>query len=151
MASRIVELPAFSVVGMEYQGDPMNGDIGLLWQRFVAREHEIAGVSEPRIAYGLCRLTAPGEMHYVAGFGVEAEHSVPEGMQRFEVPAQKYAVFTHKGTVEGIGESFQAIYASRLAELGLEPRQGVSFERYDERFIAADDPASEVDLYIPIY
>lgn len=27
---------------------------------------------------------------------------------------------------------------------------GVGFERYDERFVAPDDPASEADLFIPV-
>ncbi len=40
------------------------------------------------------------------------------------VPAQKYAVFTHKGTAPQIAESFQAIYSHLLAERGLEPKAG---------------------------
>ena len=65
-----------------------------------------------------------GEFHYVAGFEVQEGWPVPEGMVRFQVPAQKYAVFTHKGTAPQIAESFQAIYSHLLAERGLEPGGG---------------------------
>jgi AraC family transcriptional regulator len=150
MTARIVELPAFTVVGMEYSGNAGDKGFGELWQRFIPREGEIVGKCEPQVSYGLCSLLESGTLHYVAGFRVEPGLAVPEGMLQFEVPAQKYAVFTHKGTAQSIGDSFQAIYSGRLAELGLGPRHGVSFERYDERFIAPDDPASEVDLYIPV-
>ncbi|MGV8691900.1 effector binding domain-containing protein, partial [Pseudomonas aeruginosa] len=48
-----------------------------------------------------------------------------------------------------IAESFQAIYSHLLAERGLEPKAGVDFEYYDQRFRGPLDPNSQVDLYIP--
>ncbi|MCY1418054.1 Bacterial transcription activator, effector binding domain [compost metagenome] len=151
MKHRIVELPAFCVIGMEYVGTTPNDSLGLLWQRFLPREEEIFPRLEPRVAYGICSQAPTGELHYVAGIRVPDSASLPEGMVKFAVPAQKYAVFTHHGTVEQIADSFQAIYSELLARLGLEPKSGVDFERYDERFTGPDDPAAEVDLYIPIY
>ncbi|MCT5886927.1 c-di-GMP-binding multidrug transporter transcriptional regulator BrlR [Pseudomonas aeruginosa] len=151
MHARIVERPAFSVVGMEYFGSAPGDTIGQLWERFIPREHEIAGKHVPEVSYGICAQQPNGEFHYVAGFEVQEGWPVPEGMVRFQVPAQKYAVFTHKGTAPQIAESFQAIYSHLLAERGLEPKAGVDFEYYDQRFRGPLDPNSQVDLYIPIY
>lgn len=128
MHARIVERPAFSVVGMEYFGSAPGDTIGQLWERFIPREHEIAGKHDPEVSYGICAQQPNGEFHYVAGFEVQEGWPVPEGMVRFQVPAQKYAVFTHKGTAPQIAESFQAIYSHLLAERGLEPKAGVDFE-----------------------
>ncbi|MBH9396722.1 effector binding domain-containing protein [Pseudomonas aeruginosa] len=151
MHSRIVERPAFSVVGMEYIGNAQDDSIGQLWERFIPREHEIAGKHDPDVSYGICAQRPNGEFHYGAGFEVQEGWPVPDGMVRFVVPAQKYAVFTHKGTAPQIAESFQAIYSHLLAERGLEPKAGVDFEHYDQRFRGPLDPNSQVDLYIPIY
>lgn len=151
MKHRIIELPAFTVVGMDYRGSAPGDSIGQLWQRFLPREHEISANPQDRNAYGVCAQLPGGEFHYIAALPVQADAAVPEGMLKFEVPAQKYAVFTHIGPVQGIADSFQAIYSSLLARLGLEPRKGIDLERYTERFLGPENPASETDLYIPIY
>jgi len=151
MKQRIVELPAFSVVGLEYRGDGQDGSLGQLWQRFLPREHEVAARADDRSAYGICAQAAGGVFHYIAGLPVAPGTAIPEGMVKFEVPAQKYAVFTHVGPVEGIADSFQRIHAELLPQRGLEPRHAPSFERYTERFHGPDDATSETDLYIPVY
>ena len=150
MEHRIVTLPSFTVVGMDHLVRGSVDGIGLLWQRFMPREHEILDRSEPDAAYGVCSLSQDGSARYVAGVPVQADASPPEGMVTFEVPAQKYVVFTHRGTVAQIGDSFQAIHTRLLARLGLRATAGVEFERYDARFTGPHDPAAETDLYIPI-
>jgi AraC family transcriptional regulator len=150
MEHKIVTLPSFTVVGMDYMVRGSVEGIGRLWDRFIPREDEIVGRTEPDAAYGLCSLLHDGTLRYVAGLPVCADASIPEGMVKFEVPAQKYVVFTHCGAVAQIGESFQAIHTRLLAALGLRARPGVEFERYDARFIGPNDPASETELYIPV-
>ncbi|WP_266182846.1 GyrI-like domain-containing protein [Dyella humicola] len=150
MEHRIVTLPSFTVVGMDHLVRGSVDGIGQLWQRFIPREHEIVGRAEPDAAYGVCSLLTDGSARYVAGLPVYADASPPAGMVKFDVPAQKYVVFTHRGTAPQIGDSFQAIHSRLLAKLGLRASAGVEFERYDARFIGPDDPNSETDLYIPI-
>jgi len=53
MDHRIVSLPAFTVVGLEYIARSPNG-IGPLWERFLPREHEIGLRSQPGVSYGVC-------------------------------------------------------------------------------------------------
>ncbi|MCP1623392.1 GyrI-like domain-containing protein [Pseudomonas nitroreducens] len=151
MKYRIIELPAFDVVGMDCRGSAPGDSIGQLWQRFLPREQEVAASAADKTAYGVCTQLPGGEFHYIAGLPVDAGAAVPEGMIRFAVPAQKYAVFTHIGPVSAIADSFQAIYSSLLTRHGLEPKKGVGLERYTERFLGPQNAASETDLYVPIY
>jgi AraC family transcriptional regulator len=150
MEHRIVTLPSFTVIGLDHLVRGSVDGIGLLWQRFIPREHEIVGRSEADAAYGVCSLLPDGSARYVAGLPVHAEASPPAGMVKFDVPAQKYVVFTHRGMAAQIGDSFQAIHTRLLAKLGLRAAAGVEFERYDARFTGPHDPAAETDLYIPI-
>ena len=150
MEHRILSLPSFSVVGMDHLVRGSVDGIGQLWQRFLPREHEIVGRTEAAVAYGVCRLLPDGSACYVAGLPVATDAAPPEGMVRFDVPAQKYVVFTHRGTAAQIGDSFQAIHTRLLARLGLRACAGVELERYDARFSGPHDPDSETELYIPI-
>jgi len=110
----------------------------------------VAPLAEPGIAYGVCAPLPDGMLRYVAGLPVSDDAAVPEGMVKFQVPAQKYGVFTHRGVAMQIGETIRTIHTRLLPKLGLRAHAGVEFERYDERFVAPDDPASETDLYIPV-
>ncbi|MDF3933872.1 GyrI-like domain-containing protein [Pseudomonas citronellolis] len=149
MKHRIVERPAFTLVGQEFHAE-RDGSVRQLWQAFLPRAASIAGRTDAQVLYGLCAQGEAGAFRYIAG-AESSGGAVPEGMLAFQVPAQKYAVFIHQGTVEQIAESFQRIYAELLALRGLEPRQGPAFERYGEAFLGPDDARSQVELYVPVY
>jgi len=76
---------------------------------------------------------------------------VPEGMITEKFPAQKYAVFTHIGRLNNLGETFQYIYQDWLVNNSRYERVPFApeFEWYDQRFNANSDD-SELDLYVPI-
>ncbi|KRG61783.1 transcriptional regulator [Stenotrophomonas humi] len=150
MQSRIIELPGFTVVGMEYLFREGDNGFGQLWERFIPRENEVTGKREPAVSYGVCAPHTDGWLQYVAGFEVDEDAVVPEGMVRIQVPAQRYAVFTHVGTAAQIGASFEAIMDHLLDQHGFQPCEGVDLERYDQRFDDPFDSASEMELYIPI-
>ncbi len=150
MQPRIIERAAFIVIGMEvFLQEGVDG-FGALWQRFIPREDDIHGKREPAVSYGVCIPHNDGTLQYIAGFEVNQDAPVPDGMVRVQVPAQRYAVFTHTGTAAQIGASFSAIHNHLLAEHGLQPSAGVDLERYDARFDDPFDPASQMELYIPI-
>lgn len=151
MQLHIVERPAFTVIGMEAIFREDENGFGELWQRFIPREDDVTGKVEPGVSYGVCVPRADGSLQYITGFEVEENAVIPEGMVRFQVPAQRYAVFTHTGTAAQIGTSFQAIQDHLLAAHGLQPKDGIDLERYDARFADPFDPASQMELYIPIH
>lgn len=149
MQSRIIERTGFTVIGMEYLFREGDDGFGQLWERFIPRENEITGKREPAISYGVCAPLADGRLQYVAGFEVDEGAVIPQGMVRIQVPAQRYAVFTHVGTAAQIGASFKAIMGGLLEQHGFQACDGVDLERYDQRFDDPFDPASEMELYIP--
>lgn len=151
MQPTVLERPAFTVVGLEAIFREGEDGYAELWQRFIPRENEVTGKIDPIVSYGVCIPQADRTLRYITGFEVDEGAIIPDGMTRFRVPAQRYAVFTHTGTAAGISASFQAIHDHLLAENGLQAEDGVDLERYDARFLDPFDPTAQMELHIPIH
>ncbi|TCS93839.1 effector binding domain-containing protein [Hazenella coriacea] len=149
MKPRIVTLEEFTVVGMEYSSITSEGTIGELWDRFIPHEDEIKNRVNPQVSYGVCHFLGDDEFAYVAGFEAPAD-DLPPGMISKQIPTQKYAVFTHVGSVDQISKTFEKVFEFWLPQNQLEPVRGIDLEVYDERFLGPFHEQSEVDLYIPI-
>ncbi|MCU0503866.1 MAG: GyrI-like domain-containing protein [Anaerolineae bacterium] len=147
MEPKIVSRPAFTVVGRLYHGKNEHGEIPKLWdQSPVPWADEIRDQVMPPLAYGVLDHIDPqtGEFDYLAGYGVERVVDLPEGMIRWDVPAQTYAVFTC--TLPTIMDGFAA--ARRWFEQsGTQRAAGPEFEFYDEHFMAGD---ATLYIYMPI-
>ena len=138
---------AFRVVGLSVSCSfEDTSAIPGLWHSFNAREDDVAGV-KGGAAYGVCYDSdETGQFRYLAG--VEARGST-EGMDHVDVPAGRYAVFSHTGHVSDLPKTVYTIWNKSLPDLGLEPIKAPDFERYDDRF----DPESgrgTVEIWIPI-
>jgi predicted transcriptional regulator YdeE len=149
MEAKVVELNAFTIVGMAWDSKRSEGDIPGMWQRFLSRRHEIEGKLQPAVTYGICLPGENEDFVYIASYETSG-NSVPEGMTRVVVPAQRYAVFTHKGIADKLGDTYELIYSRWLPSQGLELVKGIDFERYDERFLGPEAERSELEIYIPI-
>ncbi|WP_067929193.1 MerR family transcriptional regulator [Alicyclobacillus shizuokensis] len=150
MKAKIVTRNEFTVVGMEHKSDSGTGNIGELWQRFLKRQHEIEGKVNPNVCYGVFYMHTNDEYTYVAGYEANME-KVPNGMVKITVPTQKYAVFTHVGSVANIAKTIESIYGTWLPQQGLNPINGIDFAEMNfERFVDPQSETSEIDLYIPI-
>ncbi|WP_165861305.1 GyrI-like domain-containing protein [Paenibacillus paeoniae] len=150
MEPKVVEKEAFTVVGIAWNSQSREGDIPTMWGSFIQREHEIEGKREPKVSYGICiPMDECEDFTYVASYEAYGEQP-PAGMTKVDVPAQRYAVFTHKGKTESMGETYELIYGKWLSLQGLKLTKGIDFERYDERFHGPESDSSEVDIYIPI-
>jgi predicted transcriptional regulator YdeE/DNA-binding transcriptional MerR regulator len=154
MQPAIVNRPAFKAIGISYVGKNEHDEIGQMWGRFNERSNEIKTINE-REGFGLCFSTVagparPGEFEYVACLEVADDSTVPTGMVYRQVPAYKYAVFTHHGKLDKLGETYQFIYNTGLAQAGLKPHP-VKFdmEVYDEAFKAGSDE-SRFYIYVAV-
>ena len=146
---KIVTKPALTVIGMKYRGKNEHDEIPQLWGKFMSRDGEIKDKLNPHICYGVEDNfdDTSGEFDYVAAFEVGAEAGVPEGMVKWDVPAQTYAVFTC--TLPTIREAYDYAYKSWLPESGYQRTAGPEFELYDPDF----DPqvlSSPMYLYVPV-
>jgi AraC family transcriptional regulator len=81
METRIISLPAMRVVGMGYVGKNENEETHSMWGDFLPRADEVQGKIRPNVKLGVCGdAREDGSFRYVAGFQVEADAPVPEGM-----------------------------------------------------------------------
>jgi AraC family transcriptional regulator len=149
MEPQFVVRPAFTVVGLILRTTPMTPEIPKLWERFTPRIDEIAHLAEPHVSYGVIDHYDPEthQFNYMAGCAVTRVDALPAGMQRWDVPANTYAVFVT--TLPRLGHVMGQIYNTWLPTSGYRHGAGPYFERYDERFNAGD-PASTFEIYIPV-
>jgi AraC family transcriptional regulator len=147
MSIEIVQRPAFNVTGMSILTKPMSPDIPALWPKFVAREAEIEGRTEPQVAYGVMRHEPPDALFYMAGVAVTEASRAPAGMVSREVAAGSYARFQYP--LSRLGEGFGEIFNRLLPSSGFVQARGFLLERYDESFNPAD-ANSLVEILIPV-
>ncbi len=141
------ERDAFRVVGLSVRCSFENtAAIPGLWQSVNVREPEVVG-AVPGTAYGVCcDFEETGHFRYLAG--VEATEKT-EGMDFVDIPANRYAVFTHNGHISDFSKTVYTIWNKSLPDAGLEPVRAPDFEVYDNRF----DPETGrgiVEIWIPI-
>ncbi|MGE5591523.1 MAG: AraC family transcriptional regulator [Bacillota bacterium] len=151
MEPRIVEKDAFAIMGMVYFGENRNGEITQLWTEFNRRFEKVPHrLSEG--AYGFCFMdekTNPN-FWYICAAPISRIGEIPMEMVAKTVPAHTYAVFTHRGPIATLHDTYAQAYGTWLPNSGYEPAATFDFEYYDDRFTGVDDPASELDIYIPI-
>jgi AraC family transcriptional regulator len=136
MEPKFVTKEAFKVVGMSYIGKNENQEIPQLWEVFNIRMKEVKS-AEP-CCYGTCfgdvEGAAEDEFEYVACVAVEGTPDIPEGMVMREIPAHKYAVFTHHGSLKTLHDTYQYIYNTWLPQSGYELDGKFDMEMYDDDF-----------------
>ena len=149
MEPKIVDRPAFTVVGVKYHGKNENNEIPQMWQAFGPWAAKIQHIVNPSICYGISANMdqSTGEFDYIAGVEVDSVADIPEGMVTWDLPGGTYAVVTC--TLPTIGETFQYIYHTWLPQSGYQCTGTPDYELYDEKF-DPQDPSSTFDLYIPI-
>ena len=143
------ERGAFRVIGLSTRCTfETNAAIPKLWTDFNPRCGEIPSPVADA-AYGVCcDMEADGHFRYVAGLESTATH-VPDGFDSVDIPASRYAVFTHVGHLSGFNKTVYTIWNKALPDAGLEPAKTPDFELYDERFHPKTGDGA-VEIWIPI-
>ena len=103
------------------------------------------------VAYGVVCGSDPAArtFEYMCAVEVETFDALPRELGRMRVPAQRYAVFTHRGHVSTLRATWDAIWHRWLPQSGQHAANTPDFERYDARF----DPrtgSGEVEIWFPI-
>ncbi len=138
-APRMENGKALRIAGLRehYTSETMK-NIPELWMRFAPRIGNIPG-QVGRVAYGLCfNALSPDGMDYLAGVEVSSSSDLPGDFSVANIPAQRYAVFSHREHVSKLYETLDAIH-KWLPGSGLEVAGGTAgapdfFERYSEEF-----------------
>ena len=66
------------------------------------------------------------------------------------LPANTYAVFTHRGSLTKLGLTCQYIYGKWLPNSDYVLAGEYDFEHYDQRFQGTDNENTEFDIYVPV-
>jgi AraC family transcriptional regulator len=126
-----------------------------LWHTLFARKVEL-GTPLDHFSYGACRClpesqrSREDELLYLAGVSVAPGTPVPPGMERWNVPAGTYALFTHRGPVARISETINYAYGTWLPRSEFDPSEPwIELERYDGRFREGGTD-SEMEYLVPI-
>ncbi len=133
--------------------------IGDLWDRFNKMKHLITDLADDN-GYGLCYAPKgkegkekdifPETFRYTAALRVTGDAvSVPEGMEKINMPAERYAVFTHKGSTDTLPETNDYIWKTWLPRSGLELADSPDIELYSKEW----DPIlkeGNIEIYLPV-
>lgn len=153
MEPTIKKREQFQVVGLEYYGENKHNEIGEMWGQFNQIASTIPNKMFPmEAAFGICYMLPndkEGSFHYIASLAVTSLDNIPNGMIGKTIPAGRYAVFTHYGKLDTLGDTYQKIYKEWLPASGLKIKGDLDFEYYDDRFIQGSDQ-SEFDIYVAL-
>ena len=149
MKPRIVSKDEMKFVGPVYYGDNKNGEISSFWER-----HFGAVVDLPlRIGdgcFGICFHTRDyeeqGLFHYMPAVEVAGFERIPPEAVGKIIPAHRYAVFTHKGAVTTLMETYRYIFGTWLPDRKYEPDSSFDFEYYTKDRQGNDI----VEIHIPV-
>lgn len=114
-----------------------------LWNRFFGQLAELEGINATWMvgAMGHAKKPTgePGEMSYFAGARVQEVPSDVGPLKTLVIPAGRYAICEHVGSVANLVATNEYFYKRWLPESGLTWRDGYDLEIYDERFNDTDD------------
>ena len=126
-----------------------------LWDAFIPYIDKIPNRSHPEVCFGL-ELYASDFMEtkrwtYMPAVEVKNFSEIPSFLVCKILPEMTYAVFTHKGIIGKISETFHQIYSGWLHQNGeYTLAAGYDFEYYDQRYKGGTGEDSETDIYLPV-
>lgn len=158
---QIVEKPELKIVGYEtpfihaLSPDVNTGEvIPPLWNRILRDQSRVpnrAGEAMYGVIYGRPseERSHPDELQYIAGVPVSEQGELPDGMVFHTVPTHRFAVVTHRGPIQNIGETCHAVYRQWLPQSEWEHAGIADVELYDHRFDSCSD-SSEMEYWITV-
>jgi AraC family transcriptional regulator len=118
--------------------------IGALWDKLIGHIDRVpnrVGEEMFGVIYGRpeAERSHPDELQYVAGVPVRPESEIPDGMVSHTVQASTFAVFTHRGPINTIGNKCHEVYRIWLPQSNYEHAGVADVELYDGRFNCESD------------
>ncbi len=156
MEPTIQSMPARTVVGLGSRFisilSPKANNfevIPRLWHDYGQRQSEIADRKGQEALGCVWCLEGEHELYYLAGAEVTSTAHVPTGMEVREIPAGKYAVFIHRGSLKTLGKTMSFIHGTWFAASGHQWRNGPEIEVYGPKF-DLNSETSELEICVPI-
>lgn len=137
-----------SGMGSRYDCENTVG-IAAQWQRFVPHIRNITGQVGVE-AYGvMCNFDEDENFDYICGVEVKNFSRTHSEWSRVRVPAQEYAVFTHRDHISTIRSTWATIWNKWLPDSGIEVEDAPNFELYGEDFDSVTGRGL-VEIWLPL-
>ncbi len=156
---KIVELNEINVAGLRGETTLRDNKLRELWERANAVFGQIPNLIPNGRGFGICEACQDNALYTinedilfseVAGAEVSSFDGLSEAFVRKTIPCGRYAVFTHRGTLAKLPQTYDYIWGTWSLTTKEELDGRDDFEMYDSRFLGSDHPDSEIDLYIPV-
>jgi AraC family transcriptional regulator len=128
--------------------------IPALWHQYINRRGEILH-TDGFADYGLVECLPKSErsddmeMFYIAAAPVTKIDALPADMISRSLPAGRWAVFTHRGSLETLGQTMRFIHQDWMPKANVRRREGPELEYYGPRFNPQFND-SELEIMLPI-
>lgn len=134
-------------IGARFEYGNMDG-IPTQWQRFNQHLGSIPAEIDGA-AYGVCTASDANGFDYISAVEVSGFSDLEPTFMRLRIPAQRYAVFSHREHVSTIRNTMRAIWSDWLPQSGHEVAEAPTLERYGTEF----DPYTGnggLEIWLPI-
>lgn len=123
-----------------------------LWEKFFEIDEKIPNAMDDAY-YGISFATQNAEgkeaWGYMVAAAVKGLEEIPQEMAVRKIPARKYVVFEHRGSVENIAKLYEFIYGKYAHSGQHKLLFAESLERYDHRYNAGSDD-SIMEIWVPV-
>jgi AraC family transcriptional regulator len=110
-------------------------NIPALWQKFQPHLGNVPGQVRKRgVTFGVSYNMDDSGFDYMASVEVSDFDNLPAEFSRLRIPAQRYAVFTHREHISTMRAVIMTIWSKWLPESDYEAADAPNFERYGEEF-----------------
>jgi AraC family transcriptional regulator len=151
MEYKQIESKTLKIVGIGVNTSVQNApkDCMPIWMEFTKRLGEVKNLVNPQVMYGVAFTISQQDctFRYTAGIEVSEFGEIKEGLEQIEVPASNYLIFTHKGKLNTLGQTYNEI-TEEIKKLEKEQKE-FWIEYYDERY-KNDSDDSEFDIWIAV-
>ena len=148
-AHHFAESDAILLAGLSVHFDCTGPNpIPALWSNFGPHIGRVPN-QRGNVAYGVNYNFDDNNMDHLVAVEVSRFDGIPDEYTRLRLAPATYAVFTHKGPVMRIRETWSAIWGDWVPNSGREIADAPTFERYDERF-NPETGDGEVEIWLPL-
>ena len=152
MQPEIVDRPEMILAGIAASSASVSElDIAGLWDRFIEQNPHISYQVDEEKGYELhIEEERSPTMHFcLIGVEVSEVDALPIDVFYKVIPAGKYALYTHHFSDGGYGQAFKTVY-DWLEVSEYQSAHAFDIQVYDDRFNGPDDPASILEILVPI-
>lgn len=156
MLHRIETIPSRKLIGMHIRMSLLDNRTAEVWRSFMPRRREIHSLTNDLFSmqvfgdsYCFDPVDPEAPFEKWAAVEVAEREFIPAGMESFELPGGKYAVYTYRGSSAQAADVFRYIFGTWLPDSGYILDNRPHFEILGERY-RNNDPESEEEIWIPI-